>query len=213
MVPIESYKANPCKTLSIPYWKAKSISIPPNMKIVHDSEFDSGLLDKYLDKKYFRLKHNLQGIPDTNIPGIRFDVIPQDKTDELADMINRSYTHSGILVTAEYIKGLTATPVYCPELWISAVLEGKMVGSILCDFDKEVGEAVIEWFQVLPEYRGRGIASALTCKALKKMSGFANFATVSGECDNITNPEKVYRRCGFQGNDIWHILKFEGAKT
>jgi len=70
MVPIESYKANPCKMLSIPYWKAKSISIPPNMKIVHDSEFDSGLLDKYLDKKYFRLKHNLQVIPDTNIPEI-----------------------------------------------------------------------------------------------------------------------------------------------
>ncbi len=33
------------------------------------------------------------------------------------------------------------------------------------------------------------------------------FATVSGKVTNKTKPEKLYRRCGFTGDDIWHILK------
>lgn len=50
---------------------------------------------------------------------------------------------------------------------------------------------------VLPEYRGKGITSALICKALKIIKQSAEFATVSDECDNSTNPEGVYRKCGF----------------
>ncbi len=121
-------------------------------------------------------------------------------------MINLCYTHSEINVSADYIESLTKTKVYCPETWIGAYKDGTLSGSVICDFDSETGEAVIEWLQVLPIYRNRGIASALVCNALKIMKNFADFATVSGECDNITNPEKVYRRCGFSGNDVWHIM-------
>ena len=206
MISIEDYKKNPCKVSSIPYWKTKSLTIPSNMKIIHSNEFDEKLLDNYIDRRFFRLIHNLSNIPELNIPEIKLDVIPSNRTDELVDMINSSYAHSEICVSHDYVRSLTATQVYCPELWIGAILDGKLIGSIICDFDTEVGEAIIEWLQVLPEYRGRGIASALMCKALKKMSSFADFATVSGECDNMTNPERVYRNCGFKGNDVWHIL-------
>ena len=60
---------------------------------------------------------------------------------------------------------------------------------------------------MLPEYRGHGIAAALTARALEAMGGFADFATVSGQCENPTRPERVYRACGFQGDDVWHILR------
>lgn len=206
MISINEYKKNPCRTFSIPYWKAKDISIPKGMKIIHGSEFNEKLLDEYVDKRFFRLKHNLKDIPELKTEKIDFEIISPDRIDGLTDMINRSYTHSDIHITAEHMKSLTETGVYCPELWIGAVSDGKLIGSILCDFDREIGEGIIEWLQVLPEFRGRGIASALTCKALKDMSNFAEFATVSGECDNTTNPESVYRKCGFKGDDIWHIL-------
>ena len=42
---------------------------------------------------------------------------------------------------------------------------------------------------------------------LNRMAGRAAFATVSGQVNNITNPEGLYRRCGFTGSDVWHILK------
>lgn len=206
MISMETYKNNPCKVSSIPYWKAKSLIVPSNMRIVHSDEFDAKLLDNYLDRRYFRLIHSLSNIPEFSAVGIRLEVIQSNRNDELADMINRSYTHSEIRVSTDCVSNLSATQVYCPELWIGAIFDGKLIGSIICDFDIEVGEAIIEWLQVLPEYRGRGIASALICKALKTMSGFADFATVSGECDNPTNPEKVYRHCGFSGKDVWHIL-------
>ena len=206
MISMEAYKKNPCGVSSIPYWKAKSMIIPSNMKIVHSSEFDEKFLDNFLDKSFFRLIHDLSNIPEFNVTGIEFGVISSSRMDELTDMINCSYAHSKIRVSTDYIRSLTTTQVYCPELWIGAFLNGKLIGSILCDFDIEVGEAIIEWLQVLPEYRGRGIASALVCTALKAVSNFADFATVSGECDNITNPERVYRNCGFEGDDVWHIL-------
>lgn len=207
IISMEDYKMNPCRVSSIPYWKAKSLAIPCGMKVVHDEEFDEKLLGKYLDRRFFRLQHNLSNIPEVSIPEIQLEVIPSDRTDELVDLINRSYTHSDIRVSEEDRRRWTTTQVYCPELWIGALFEGKLIGSIICDFDIEVGEAIIEWLQVLPEYRGRGIAAALVCRALKQMRSFADFATVSGECDNITNPESVYRTCGFAGNDVWHVLR------
>lgn len=32
---ILDYLENPCRTLSIPYWKYKSISVPDNIEIIH----------------------------------------------------------------------------------------------------------------------------------------------------------------------------------
>lgn len=205
MISIQEYKADPCKALSIPYWKAANITVPPNMKIVHHSEFEETLLERYTDKKFFRLIHYLDHIP---APDSKIDIVTLSaySVEQLADMINRSYENSGICVSAGQVKSWTTETVYCPQLWLGAVLDEKLVGSIICDFDAEVGEGIIEWLQVLPEYRGRGAAAALTCRALRIMSTFADFATVSGECDNVTNPEAVYRKCGFQGDDVWHIL-------
>lgn len=207
MISMEAYKRNPCRVSSIPYWKAKDLVIPSDMKIVHDDEFDEKLLAPYDDRKYFRLMHSLSGIPAFQTTAASLDVIPPGSYDQLAELVNRSYAHCEIRVSAEDVRRWAATRVYCPNLWIGAASDGKLIGSILCDFDAEVGEAIVEWLQVLPEFRGRGIASALVCKALHTMSSFADFATVSGECDNRTNPEGVYRRCGFEGEDVWHILR------
>lgn len=206
VISIKDYKKNPCRVSSIPYWKTKSVTIPSNIKIIHNNEFDEKLLDNYIDRKFFRLIHNLSNIPEPYIPEIELEVIQPNRINELVDMINRSYAHAEARVSEDYVRSLTTIQVYCPESWIGAILNERLIGSIICDFDIEVGEAVIEWLQVLPEYRGKGIASALICKALKTMRSVANFATVSGECDNITNPEKVYRSCGFDGDDVWHIL-------
>lgn len=168
MISMETYKENPCKASSIPYWKTKHLTIPSNMKIMHNDEFDETILDRYFDRRFFRLIHNLSNIPEYNCEGIELEVIQPNRNDELADMINHSYAHSEIRISADYVNSLAKTRVCCPELWLGAVLDGKMIGSILCDFDIEVGEAIIEWLQVLPQYRSRGIASALICMALKK---------------------------------------------
>lgn len=74
------------------------------------------------------------------------------------------------------------------------------------DFDGEAREGVLEWIQVLPQYRGRKIGRLIVGELLCRMVGKADFATVSGKVNNASKPEILYRKCGFTGNDVWHIL-------
>ena len=62
---------------------------------------------------------------------------------------------------------------------------------------------------MLPEHRGRGAGQFIVNELLRRMQGRADFATVSGKVNNATNPEGLYRRCGFTGADVWHILTKE----
>ena len=50
----------------------------------------------------------------------------------------------------------------------------------------------------------------LVNELLTRLQGKADFVTVSGKVDNVTKPEMLYRKCGFKGDDIWHILTKKG---
>ncbi len=60
----------------------------------------------------------------------------------------------------------------------------------------------MEWIQVIQEYRKRNVGTSIVNQLLYRLSFKADFATVSGKVDNKTKPEKLYRKCGFTGNDI-----------
>lgn len=202
---LNEYLDSPCSSLSIPYWKSKVIQIPQNIKIVHHSDFYDELLNDYYDERYFRLIHYLDDV-DNEVPN-EFCV----KTANLSDIplivetINDCY--SDLSVRYEQIFSYTKTKVYDSNLWI-LVYESKtnqIVGCGIADFDSEAKEGILEWIQVLPQYRGKQIGQLIVNQLLCRMKN-ADFATVSGKVDNVTKPEKLYRKCGFVGNDIWHIL-------
>lgn len=203
---IEAYKENPCGVLSIPYWKSKHIVIPPNMCIVHDTEYVKDNYREYHDEPYFRLYHSLMDVQATTLDGISIVSAKHDDIPLLVDVINQSYTD--LSVTVEQINGYTKTEVYCPELWIVAIdnANSHVVGCGIADFDEKLQEGIIEWIQVLPAYRGKKIGQLIVNELLKRMTRIAEFATVSGKVDNITSPERLYRKCGFVGNDVWHVL-------
>ena len=132
----------------------------------------------------------------------------QQKKDikSIVQIINDSYTD--ISVNKELIKSYTKTPIYNADLWVMVKEKstGKYVGCGMADFDIEAKELVLEWIQVLPQYRGKKIGQLIVSELLFRMKDVANFATVSGKVDNTTNPEALYRKCGFTGNAVWHIL-------
>lgn len=199
------YLDSPCSSLSIPYWKSKVIQIPQNIKIVHNSDFYDELLNDYCDERYFRLIHYLNDI-DNKIPN-EFCVKTANLTDIqlIVETINNCY--SDLSVNYEQILSYTKTQVYDSNLWILVyeVETNQIVGCGIADFDSEAKEGILEWIQVLPQYRGRKIGQLIVNQLLCRMNN-ADFATVSGKVDNVTKPEKLYRKCGFVGNDIWHIL-------
>ena len=206
MITLTEYLNNPCGTLSIPYWKAKNIVIPPDMKILHDKDFRENILSDYTDEKYFRLYHSLKEIP--KIIANDFEIATATRKDikQIVQIINDSYTD--ISVSKELIKSYTNIPVYNASLWIMVKEKstGKYAGCGIADFDAEAKELILEWIQVLPQYRGKKIGQFIVTELLFRMKDVADFATVSGKVDNATNPEALYRKCGFAGDDVWHIL-------
>ncbi len=207
MITLAEYLNNPCGTLSIPYWKAKNIVIPPEMKILHDKDFSVDILSDYTDEKHFRLHHNLKEISRIITDDFEITTATQRDIKAIVQIINESYTD--ISVNKELIKSYTKTPVYNASLWIMVKEKptGKYVGCGIADFDTETKELILEWIQVLPQYRGKKIGQLIVTELLFKMEGVAAFVTVSGKVDNLTNPEALYRKCGFTGNDVWHILR------
>lgn len=201
------YLENPCGLLSIPYWKAQKNKIPEHMKIIHNQDFSEDMLREYSDTEYFRLKHNLEKVDKSELQSeFCITTITESQFSQLVEVINNSFTHLGIKVDIEQVKGWTSTEVYAPDLWTAIFKDGIMIGSIIADYDKVAKEAIIEWMQVLPEYRGIGIASTILNDCLQRMQGRADFVTVSGMVNNRTKPEMIYRKCGFTGDDVWHIL-------
>lgn len=206
MITLTEYLNNPCGTLSIPYWKSKSISIPPNMRVLHDRDFSAALLSEYTDEKYFRLYHGLKDIPRIELDYFEITTAKHKDINAIVSIINDSYVD--INVNKDLIKSYTKTPVYHSDLWIMVreKATGKYVGCGLADYDTEVKELILEWIQVLPEYRGKKIGQLIVTELLLRMKDVADFATVSGKIDNETNPEALYRNCGFVGSDVWHVL-------
>lgn len=208
MISVSDYLRDPCGSLSIPYWKASKINLPDNMKILHQREFSEALLSQYDDEVYFRLIHRLQNIQDITQANAYIITASSDKKDieETADIINKSY--DDIKVDRKYLESLINTPVYLPSLWIFAAEPntGEKVGCAIADYDPQCREMILEWVQVLPEYRRKGIGKLLVQQLLLRSPEEAKFATVSGKAANLSNPEALYRSCGFEGEDYWHVL-------
>lgn len=204
MISKEEYIANPCGVSSLPFWKEKQIAVPDNMLILHDKDFNESHLIHYNDEQYFRLKHNLIDIIKPVLPN-GFALCDAALSD-FAKHINKCYR--GSKLTVDELDSYRKRKVYSKELWIAVMdcKNNKIIGTGIAELDTEIGEGILEWIQVSEEYRGIGIGKFIVNALLQRLKGRALFVTVSGQVNNSTNPESLYRKCGFEGNDIWHIM-------
>lgn len=205
MVLLKDYIKNTCRALSIPYWKQKNIKVPDNIKIAHNDEYNATDFVGYVDEPYFRLCHNLQVVQQARRDDLDIVVGTGNTLDVFVEIINNSY--NDLSVTKEQMESFRKTPVFCPDLWILLKdKSGNYVGCGIADYDKDASEMILEWIQVIPFCRGCGYGQYIVNELLARAQGQAKFATVSGKVNNTTRPEKMYHKCGFTGNDVWHIL-------
>ena len=205
MISKDEYLTNPCKTASVPYWKVKSITIPDGVKILHQEDFDEIEYQQYTDEPYFRLIHDLTSLTAPVLP--QGYSLCEATLGDVAAHITSCY--DGIGISESELRSYTAQPVYDAALWLAVQDDqtGSIVATGIAELDREIGEGVLEWIQVSEGHRGYGLGSYLVSELLWRMNGKASFATVSGQCSNVSKPEKLYRKCGFTGNDVWHILR------
>ena len=157
---------------------------------------------------YFRLLHQGAAVHASAPHGFSFaDVDMPRQAADVASMIARCYGDP--LFAAETVLGWTHHPTFAPTLWVWVMDDatGAPAGLGIAELDGTIGEGALEWIQVLPEYRGRGLGMAIVQALLARLQGRALFTTVSGEVNNPTHPEALYRRCGFTGNDVWWVLR------
>ena len=202
---LQDYLRDPCASLSIPYWKAKTVQVPPHMHILHDKDYDAGHFADNADESYFRLLHDLHSIAIVD-EAFTARTATADDLPLLMELINRSYEVLSVSLTQ--LQGYRATPAFAANLWIIALdaQTDEPVGCGIADLDQEAREGILEWIQVLPDHRGQGAGRFIVNELLQRMQGCADFATVSGKVNNLTHPERLYRRCGFTGDDVWHVL-------
>lgn len=200
----DDYKRDPCGASSLPFWKTNSISIPPSMMIVRDDRFTDST-DSCCDTPYFKLVHQLHGVTSFMLPP-GFSLVSADESSYAAH-ISRCYEKER--VSADELTRYKDRPVYDPDLWIA--LKDNHIGEIaatgIAELDQSIREGVLEWIQVSPEYRRRGLGRFLVNELLFRMKGKADFVTVSGRMDHQTNPFALYRSCGFQDPVIWHVIQ------
>ncbi|MCR3905684.1 MAG: GNAT family N-acetyltransferase [Tenericutes bacterium] len=202
MINLEEYLNNPCKTLSIPYWKNEKYNKPNHIEIYHEHQFKS--YDQYQKvDRFFRMIHHLDHIPNQNLMVETID-LKQDIND-LVDMINESYQHENIHVTSDDLTSWLNKEVYQKDLWVKIVIDNQIVASGIAEYDDEAKEGILEWIQVRPKFQKRGFGQMIVNELINRLSRQARFVTVSGRLENSTNPRRLYQQCGFTGDDVWYI--------
>lgn len=169
-------------------------------------DYRDNLLCDYSDERYFRLYHDLKKINNDSIDGFEIVTVEKDDLSIIVNIVNKSCIN--MKASCEQFENYTKTPAYNSDLWIMIkdISNNNYIACGIADFDNEAKELILEWIQVLPEYRRKGVGQLVVNELLNRGKSIANFATVSGKVDNVTKPELLYRKCGFTGDDVRHAL-------
>lgn len=204
----EEYLRNPCRASALPYWKTISYPVSPNICIIHDEQYEAGSTEHVLEQRFFKLIHWLKESPIPSIDQCVFDEVHKAQWGEVAAFLTECY--EGSAFTAKTVEAWTREPVYDPTLWIWLIdSNGQRVALGIGQLDTSVAEGVLDWIQVHPKHRHRGFGQAVVLELLRRMQGRAAFVTVSGDADNPCDPQLLYRKCGFQGSQRWHVLRLK----
>lgn len=162
-----------------------------------------------VQKAFFRLIHKNQPRPTVELPSGFFiaNVEADTESEEVAEFIGKCY--DGLHPSTQCVQDWTRHPVFDRNSWIWVIDEEKDIpaGLGIAEVDLAVREASLEYIQVLPEYRKKGLGKCIVLELLVRLDGRVEFTTVSGEVVNRMNAESLYRRCGFSGNDAWWLLR------
>lgn len=142
--------------------------------------FAGNRTDMRQTEPYFRLSHTDGTCEQASLAGFAVHTATREDWPAMVSIIARSYEN--MQMDLDRLADYAASPVYHPALWI-LVRDGNRddwAGCGIAELDRQIGELALEWIQVLPEYRRRGVGQLIVRELLYRMAGIARFATVSG---------------------------------
>ena len=182
-----------------------------NLALIHQDYLQAFPSKSFtVQEPYFRLIHK-QNESQGKAPlpsGFSFvEVNIQQETEKVSQLIGQCY--QDLQPTVESVMRWVKHPTFDPALWVWVINNSKgiPIGLGIAELDSNILEGSLEWIQVLPHYRGMGIGKCIVQELLSRLEKRVNFTTVAGKVDNATNPEALYRSCGFKGSDIWWMFR------
>jgi GNAT superfamily N-acetyltransferase len=182
--------------------------------LVHERALPIFAQREFIQRKaYFRLSLKGAIAPSEPPSGFGFEPVrPDVDIDPVVRLLTTCYP--GIHITPAVVREWLQHPVYDPGLWLWVIhLEtGAQAGLGIAERDQRVPEASLEWIQVHPDYRKRGVGRAIVTELVNRVADHVSFTTVSGELASEYQPEQLYRQCGITGGDVWWLLS-DGEKS
>ncbi|MBQ6066614.1 MAG: GNAT family N-acetyltransferase [Clostridia bacterium] len=202
----KTYLADPCGASSLSFWKTETVMIPAGWRIVKDEAYrnDPAVYQNSTDEPYFKLIHRLKRLDAPVLP--EGFILTEIGVKDFARHIAECYEEGGI--SEEDLEDYRRHPAYDPSLWVAVADQrtGRTVATGIAELDARIGEGILEWIQVSPACREKGLGTFVVNELLSRMKDKAGFVTVSGKVNNKTNPLALYERCGFAEKVIWHIV-------
>ena len=208
--------ARDASMLSVFWTRDRSAQVPEallkdvSLALLHADYVDEAVRSSFSrGERYFRLVRYGAAVPSPRLPaGFGFaPVALPSAAPAAADLIGRCYVD--LRPSSSTVEGWMQHATFSPDLWIwiADAATHTPVALGIAELDSRIGEGALEWVQVLPDYRGRGLGAALVHELLGRLADRASFVTVSGQVDSHSQPEALYRRCGFLGQELWWVLR------
>ena len=208
----EKYIASPTTAASLAFWKEESFIAPEDMLIVGEEEYrlaldsDKNAFAGFADEPYFKLVFRIaeKCIEKPELPRgyALYNGTSKDFSEDIC------FCYGGGPDEAE-LESYKRHPTHDPSLLIMLKNEetGEIAASGIAEVDARIGEGILEWIQVSPDARRRGLGRFIVSELLWRIREKVVFVTVSGKLNDDSNPLALYKSCGFSGMAVWHILK------
>ncbi|MCD4714841.1 MAG: GNAT family N-acetyltransferase [Clostridiales bacterium] len=163
--------------------------------------------DQWNEEVFFKLFSFSQSLSPIMPSNHRFEEVKEDEMEEVFKFILDSYENTNVCL--EDIKSWRESELFDRSIWIWLVdsESSEKVALGICEHDKKNREGILDWIQVNEAYRGKGYGKILVKELMRRFNVKVDVITVSGDFKNKTNPEALYRVCGFEGNQNWFIYK------
>ena len=208
----ENYIASPTNAASLPFWKEETFKLPDNMLVIGEDEFlhnkglNGGAYEGFTDEPYFKLVFRMAEmcVEKPELP--RGYAFYNGSSKEFSGHIRLCYGGGPDEAELEEYKQHLS---HDPSLWLMLADEktGAIAASGIAEVDARIGEGILDWIQVSPDVRRRGLGMFVVSELLWRMRDKADFVTVSGMLNSESNPLALYKSCGFGGMAVWHVLR------
>lgn len=191
------YITDPARACFLSYHKNENTELPSNMRVVRGDDYKPELYKGFDDTVYTKLILRDKQVDEPVYPE-GFKLVTPTK-EQLTAHIAQCFPDGETPDSIDLWRYM--------EYFLVALVDvatGRIVASAAADVDFGVKEGSIDWVEVSPRYRRKGLGTYLVTELIYRFRRFSDFISVSTKDSAAL---ALFQKCGFREDCAWHILK------